>query len=64
MGKRVTLPFAAATFTVVGIAGAIKHTNLGAPPPPQIYYLGSQTPLHAATVLLKTRGVPIPAQIY
>ncbi len=59
IGRRVTLPIAGATYTIVGVVRAIKSYNLAAPPLHRIYYLGPQAPIPTVAVIVKTAGDPL-----
>lgn len=45
-------------FTVVGVAGNVRHERLGAPPENQFYIVYSQAPYRGMIVLLRTAGEP------
>jgi predicted permease len=59
LGRQITVPLAASTFTVVGVVAETKSGSLSAPAKPRIYYFGPQVPFGSLAIVMKTAYDPL-----
>ncbi|HWY48812.1 MAG TPA: FtsX-like permease family protein, partial [Bryobacteraceae bacterium] len=59
IGRRITVPLAGSTFTVVGLVAATKSGSLSAAPEPRVYYFGPQVPFGSLAIVMKTVYDPL-----
>jgi putative ABC transport system permease protein len=59
LGMQLNLPLARSTFTVIGVAAAVKSGSLSAPPLARAYYSGPPVPFPSVALLIKTTVDPL-----
>ena len=58
LGRRIRLGSNGPWLSVIGVAGDVRHDDLGQPPAPQIYLPLAQHPVHEMTLIVRTATEP------